>query len=84
MIVRCFMKPIPIVKTGKTVEIGTHQSHETRYERSDTMAVQALAVIVESVVALELASAVLEKFGGDTLKDIKTTWQAFRKRCRKR
>jgi chorismate synthase len=81
--VRAFMKPIPTMTTPlPTVDIETHQPAQARYERSDVCAVPAAAVVGEAVVSWELASAFLEKFGGDTVLDAEKALQAYLARIR--
>lgn len=82
LVVRCSMKPIPTVRGGSSIELKTHRRVEAVYERSDTAAVQALALVAESVVALGLAGAILEKFGGDTLADMLLAEKAYRRRLK--
>ena len=55
----------------------TKQNAKASYERSDTCAIAACSVIAESVVAFEVARAFLEKFGGDTIKEIKRNVNAY-------
>jgi chorismate synthase len=55
---------------------------QARYERSDVCAVPAAAIVAEAVVAWELAAALLEKFGGDTLPDVKAAMEAYAARVR--
>jgi chorismate synthase len=64
------MKPLPSVRIGETLDMGSKQPVPVSRERSDVAALPALAIAAESVVMLELASAFLEKFGGDTLEEI--------------
>jgi len=81
--VRAFMKPIPTMTTPlATVDIDTHEPALARYERSDVCAVPAAAVVGEAVVAWELAGALLEKFGGDTVADIEKAIQSYAARLR--
>ncbi len=71
IIVRGYMKPIPtLVKPLRTVDIETLEEQRTRYERSDVTSVPAASTVAEAVVALVVANAVLEKFGGDSLQEI--------------
>ena len=71
IIVRGFMKPIPtLIKPLGTVDIATGEAQATRYERSDVTSVPAASTVAESTVALVVANAVLEKFGGDSLEEI--------------
>jgi chorismate synthase len=81
--VRAYMKPIPTMLTPlPSVDLITRQPVQARYERSDVCAVPAAAVVVEAVVAWTLAAALLEKFGGDTLGDLKTALEAYAARIR--
>ncbi|MBK9518559.1 MAG: chorismate synthase [Anaeromyxobacter sp.] len=81
--VRAYMKPIPTMLTPlPSVDLLTRQPVQARYERSDVCAVPAAAVVVEAVVAWELASALLEKFGGDTLGDLRAALDAYAARIR--
>lgn len=72
LVVRAAMKPIPTLYTPlQSVDIATHEPYEASVERSDTCAVPAALVVAEAVVAIELAQAMLEKFGGDSLDEIR-------------
>lgn len=71
LIVRAAMKPIStLMKPLNSVDLATGEATKAHIERSDTCAVPAAAVIGESLLALVLAEAVLEKFGGDALDEI--------------
>jgi len=81
IIVRGYMKPIPtLIKPLDTVDIDSGEAQQTRYERSDVTSVPAASTVAEAVVALELANAVLEKFGGDRVEDIQERMAAWRER----
>ena len=72
VILRGVMKPIPtLLKPLKTADLISGESADTRYERSDVCAVPRAVVVAESVVALVIANAVLEKFGGDSMKELR-------------
>lgn len=72
IVIRGFMKPIPtLIKPLMSVDLSTNQPQPTRYERSDVTSVPAAATVAEAVVAFELANAILEKFGGDTLDEVR-------------
>lgn len=72
IIVRGYMKPIPtLIKPLGTADILTGEEQPTRYERSDVTSVPAASTVAESVVAMEIANALLEKFGGDSLEEIR-------------
>ena len=65
------MKPIPTLYNPlKSVDIVTKEPFTAAVERSDICAVPATAVVVEAVVAIEIANAFLEKFGGDSMEEI--------------
>jgi chorismate synthase len=71
IIVRAAMKPIStLMKPLNSVDLATGEATRAHIERSDTCAVPAAAVIGESLLALVLADAMLEKFGGDALDEI--------------
>ncbi len=72
LIIRGVMKPIPTMLTPlDTVDLHTKETVATRYERSDVCALPRAVVVVENVIAPVLANAFLEKFGGDSLEEIK-------------
>jgi chorismate synthase len=71
LVVRAAMKPIAtLMRPLRSVDLTTNEATSAHVERSDTCAVPAAAVIGESLLALVLADALLEKFGGDSLAEI--------------
>ena len=71
LIIRGVMKPIPtMLKPLRTADVETKVDQETRYERSDVCALPRAVVVAESVIAPVLANAILEKFGGDSMKEV--------------
>lgn len=80
LVMKAVMKPLPgsIPGTVPSVELP-HESVRLNPDRSDTVALAALAVTAESALALELASAVLDKFGSDTLTDIREAFERYRR-----
>lgn len=77
--VRGVVKPIPtLYRPMHSVDIDTHQEHKASIERSDTTAVTAAAVIAESMVAIELAKAILDKFDSDNLGRLKEQLKTYR------
>jgi chorismate synthase len=81
IVVRAAMKPLPtLMRPLKSVDLETGEPAEALVERSDVSAVEALAVVVEAVVAFELARAAREKFGGDALADFLAAHGAYRER----
>ncbi|RQW88643.1 MAG: chorismate synthase [Geobacter sp.] len=78
IVVRAAMKPIPtLYKPLMSVDIATREPIEATVERSDVCAVPAATVIAEAVVAIELANAFLEKFGGDSMEEIRRNYDAY-------
>ena len=78
IIARAAMKPIPtLYQPLQSVDIDTKESFEASVERSDTCAVAAAGVIGEAVVAIEIANAFLEKFGGDSLEETKRNYEGY-------
>jgi len=66
------------------VNLQTKQPESAEYERSDVCAVPAASVIVENVVAFEVARALVEKFGNDSLAEMKARYDLFMKMARER
>ncbi|MCX5781872.1 MAG: chorismate synthase [Elusimicrobia bacterium] len=78
IVVSCVMKPIPsLVKPLRSVNIQTKRSDTAEAVRSDVCAVPAAGVVGEAAVAFELAKALKEKFGGDSLVEIKSNINAY-------
>ncbi|MBR1942732.1 chorismate synthase [bacterium] len=76
IIVKAVMKPIPTMRTPlKTVDLYKKEPTEAHFERSDTCAVPACAVVAEARVAWILIDELLKKFGGDSLKEIKKNYE---------
>jgi chorismate synthase len=70
IVVRAAMKPLPtLMQPLASVDLETGEPAQALVERSDTAAVEALAVVAEACVAWELARAARDKFGGDSLGD---------------
>lgn len=78
LVLRAVMKPIPTqARPLRSVDIVTKEPVEAAYERSDVCAVSAAGVIAEAAVALVLADAVLEKFGGDSVDETMRNHNAY-------
>ena len=76
--VRAAMKPIPtLYKPLKSVDIISKEAFDAAVERSDVCAVPAASVVAEAVVAIEIANAFLEKFGGDSLEEIWRNYESY-------
>lgn len=72
------MKPIATLLQGlPSVDLNTKQPEHSQYERSDVCAVSAASVVMENVVAFEVASAFMEKFGGDSVIETRANYEAF-------
>src|SRR5205823_178522 len=81
IVVRAAMKPLPtLMKPLASVDLETGEPGQALVERSDTAAVEALAVVAEACVAWELGRAAREKFGGDSLGDFLTAYRAYGER----
>jgi chorismate synthase len=81
VVVRAAMKPLPtLMRPLASVDLQTGEPGEALVERSDTAAVEALAVVAEACVAWELARAAREKFGGDALGDFVAAHRAYLER----
>jgi len=78
IILRAAMKPIPTQrKPLRSVDMITKKAVEAAYERSDICAVPAVGVVAEAMVALTLADAFLEKFGGDSVSETKRNFHSY-------
>ncbi|HEX8408814.1 MAG TPA: chorismate synthase [Thermoanaerobaculia bacterium] len=78
VIVRAFMKPISTLRRGlPSVDTETHEAHRSQWERSDVTAVPACGVVCEAMLAIILATAMREKFGGDSLADMRAAYDSY-------
>lgn len=81
IVVRAAMKPIATLKKPlRSVDVFTKETVFAHHERSDVCAVSRASVVGEAVVAIELMSAWLCKFGGDTMYDIERAFRAYMSR----
>jgi len=79
VVVRGYLKPISTVpRRMPTADLLTGEETESFYERSDVAVVPAGGVVGEAMVAIVLADAILEKFGGDHIAEILRNFEAFR------
>ena len=84
VVVRAFMKPISTLRRGlPSVDIETRQPHRSQWERSDVTAVPACGVVCEAMLAVVLADAMREKFGGDSLAEMKRNYEAYLEQLRR-
>ena len=85
LVVRVAMKPIATLMTPlQTVDLRTGAAAQAQSERSDVTAVPAMGVIAEALVCLVLADAVLEKFGGDSLVELRRNVAGYQDQLRAR
>lgn len=78
IVVRVAMKPIStLYSPKKSVDIETKEPFEATVERSDICTVPAAGVVGEAVIAFEIANAMIEKFGGDSLEEMKRNFDAY-------
>jgi chorismate synthase len=81
--VRGFLKPIATLRRAlRSVDIETKQEEAAAFERSDVTVVPAAGVIGEAMVALVLAAAMREKFGGDSLAEMRRNFDGYREQLR--
>jgi chorismate synthase len=78
LVVRAFFKPISTLRRGlPSVDLTSGAPSATAWERSDVTAIGAAPPIVEAMLALVLADALLEKLGGDAIADLDAGWQSY-------
>ncbi|MCP4201399.1 MAG: chorismate synthase [bacterium] len=84
VIVTAYKKPISTLRKGlPSVDLDSLEPHQSQYERSDVTALPAAGVIAEAMMALVLADAALEKFGGDSLQELLRHFEASRDQQRR-
>jgi chorismate synthase len=77
---RAAMKPIPTTRKGQdTVNLATGLPALTHYERSDVCPVPRAVIVLEAVVAIVLADALLEKLGGDSIAEMRPRFASLRR-----
>ncbi len=85
LVVRGWMKPLPtLTKPLRSVDIATHEPAEALRERTDSSTVPAAGVVAEAMVALVLADAYRQKFGGDHIDDVRAALEAYEHRIDRR
>ncbi|MBI1909964.1 MAG: chorismate synthase [Deltaproteobacteria bacterium] len=83
LVLRAVMKPLStLYRPLESVDIMTKEPYQAAVERTDITAVPAAGVIGENVVAFTLAEAFLEKFGGDSLKELQRNFEGYQKQVR--
>jgi chorismate synthase len=84
VVVRAYMKPISTLRRGlPSVDIESREAHRSQWERSDVTAVPACGVVCEAMLAMVLAAAMREKFGGDSLGEMKRNFDGYREQLGK-
>lgn len=84
VIIRAYIKPIPtLINSLRSIDFATKKETKAIYQRSDICVVPAASVVGEAVAAWEIAVAFLEKFGGDSLVEIKENYKNYKELLRK-
>lgn len=85
LVIRAAKKPISTLqKPLESIDMKTKQPSTASYERSDVCALSAASIIIQSVVAFEVAAAMVEKFGGDSIQEMHARWELFQKMAREK
>lgn len=85
IVIRAAKKPIStLARPLESVSLRTKQPESASYERSDVCAVAAASCVVENVVAFEIARAMVDKFGGDSLAEMQARWRLFHEMAREK
>jgi chorismate synthase len=81
VVIRAYLKPIPtLINPLRSIDFATKNETKAIYQRSDICVVPAASVVGAAVAAWEIATAFLEKFGGDSLIEIKENYENYKKR----
>ena len=84
LVIRAAKKPIATLrKPLESINWETKETQKAQYERSDVCAVPAASVIIEAVVAFEVAAALVDKFGGDSVAEMKGRYDLYLEMARK-
>jgi len=79
VVCRVAMKPIATLKKAlASVDVKTKEAYEAAFERSDVCAVSAASVVGEAMMCIVLADALLEKFGGDSMRELARNVDGYR------
>jgi len=85
LVIRAAKKPISTLRKGlESIHLASKEPDAAAYERSDICAVPAASVIVENVVAFTMAAALIDKFGGDSLREMQARYALFQEMARER
>ncbi len=83
VVVKAAMKPIPTLYNPlRSVDLSTGKPYEAAIERSDICAVPAASIVVGAVVAWEVAKAFVDKFGGDSIEEMRANYENWQKMVR--
>jgi chorismate synthase len=85
IVLRAAMKPIPtLMKPLRSVDLLSKRPFKAGVERSDVCAVPAAGVVAEAAAAFEIASAMIEKFGGDSIDEMKRNFLSYERHLKTR
>ncbi|GAG60824.1 unnamed protein product, partial [marine sediment metagenome] len=85
VVIRAYLKPIPtLINPLHSVDFATKKETKAIYQRSDICVIPAASVVGEAVAAWEIAAVFLEKFGGDSLVEIKENYENYKELLRKK
>lgn len=85
IVLRAAMKPIPtLMKPLHSVDLASKKAFKASVERSDVCAVPAAGVVAEAAVAFEISAAMVEKFGGDSIDEMKRNYHMYMKHLNSR
>jgi chorismate synthase len=85
IVIRAAKKPIStLARPLESVNLETKRPEKASYERSDVCAIAAASCIIENVVAFEIARAMVDKFGGDSLVEMQARWKLFHDMAREK
>lgn len=84
VVIRAYLKPIPtLINPLRSIDFATKKETKAIYQRSDICVVPAASVVGEAAAAWEIAAVFLEKFGGDSLAEIKENYENYKESLRK-
>lgn len=84
VVIRAYLKPIPtLINPLRSIDFATKKETKAIYQRSDICVVPAASVVGEAAAAWEIAAVFLEKFGGDSLVEIKENYENYKESLRK-
>lgn len=85
LVIRAAKKPIATLqKPLESIDMQTKEASKASYERSDVCALSAASIIIENVVAFEIAAALVDKFGGDSVAEMQARWNLFQQLAREK